>query len=688
MKVGKKGSLWRFLVLLALAAAAAGFFGLEVLFPRHLRAVTGRSDIGLMRCTYCHRKVLEPPRGGNHVGLDYMSPAGLAVSPDGKTLYVAAEGADRLLVVDLGEKRVRSSLPIQGRPHGVAVSSDGERLAVTGRDGDRVLLLDAATLETVETLPTGYEPLAAAFRPLMARNDSLGGAAEAAEKSTLQPGEGGGTGSRQENLYTVNGTSGDLSILTPGRPGQSLRLRAGTSPYGLAVAADGRLLAVANRMADPGPPRRVPASEVTLVDLTRNRVTDRRKLVSAHLSEGIALSSDGSFALVGAVRVRNLLPLTQVARGAVMNSVLVYLETKPDGRTVQFPLGDVNSYFADPSGVVLTPDDRIAFVAAGGANIVIAVDVEALQNLVQGSGKSEIASVGENLALSAGYILARIPTGENPRQMVLSPEGGLLYVAERLNDSIAVIDVKSLTLTGRIDLGGPKELTPERRGERVFSNASVTFQGQFSCRSCHPDGHHDGLVYDFDIDGIGRNLLETRSLRGIRDTAPFKWNGKNPDLATQCGPRFALVLTRSDPFPPEDLQDLVRYIESIPLPPVRLPKSLAKAREEGRKIFHRAETKKGAEIPVADRCPTCHREPLFTDRLMADVESGAPTDSGRSFDAPHLLGIAASGPYLHDGRALSLEEIWTRFNPNDTHGVTNDLDKVQLNDLILYLRSL
>ena len=58
------------------------------------------------------------------------------------------------------------------------------------------------------------------------------------------------------------------------------------------------------------------------------------------------------------------------------------------------------------------------------------------------------------------------------------------------------------------------------------------------------------------------------------------------------------------------------------------------------------------------------------------------------FDTPHLLGIAASAPYLHDGRAATLEEIWTVYNPKDQHGVTNSMNKIQLNDLIEYLKRL
>ena len=63
-------------------------------------------------------------------------------------------------------------------------------------------------------------------------------------------------------------------------------------------------------------------------------------------------------------------------------------------------------------------------------------------------------------------------------------------------------------------------------------------------------------------------------------------------------------------------------------------------------------------------------------------------DLDEKFDVPHLNNIYDSAPYLHNGIADTLEEIWTRFNPNDQHGVTNDMTKDQLNDLIEYLKTL
>ena len=65
-----------------------------------------------------------------------------------------------------------------------------------------------------------------------------------------------------------------------------------------------------------------------------------------------------------------------------------------------------------------------------------------------------------------------------------------------------------------------------------------------------------------------------------------------------------------------------------------------------------------------------------------------PFDEEDRFDTPHLLNIYDSAPYLHNGIAETLEEIWTRYNPDDQHGVTNDMTKDQLNDLMEYLKTL
>ncbi|MEZ6080914.1 MAG: hypothetical protein R3C56_36165 [Pirellulaceae bacterium] len=58
------------------------------------------------------------------------------------------------------------------------------------------------------------------------------------------------------------------------------------------------------------------------------------------------------------------------------------------------------------------------------------------------------------------------------------------------------------------------------------------------------------------------------------------------------------------------------------------------------------------------------------------------------FDIPHLLGVWDSAPYLHDGRAKTLLEIFQQHNPHDEHSTTSDLNEDQLRDLVEYLKTL
>jgi YVTN family beta-propeller protein len=288
-------------------------------------------------------------------------------------------------------------------------------------------------------------------------------------------------------------------------------------------------------------------------------------------------------------------------------------------------------------------------------------------------------------------VVKRIAVGKSPRGLLASPDSRLVYVADGLDDTISVIDVARQERVSVIDLGGPKEITKARYGSQVFHSANITFQNQFSCHSCHPDGHVDGITYDIEPDGIGINPVDNRSLRGIFDTAPFKWEGTNPSLKRQCGPRLAVFFTRIDPFTPEDLDALDHYITTIPRPPNRyrtLGEDLTPPQRRGKAVYERVTDNLGMPIPERDRCNFCHSGAYFTNARKFDVGTSSPLDTHSIFDVPHLNNIYDSSPFLHDGRAHTLEEIWTVFNPHDKHGITNDMTKDQLNDLIEYIKTL
>jgi YVTN family beta-propeller protein len=312
------------------------------------------------------------------------------------------------------------------------------------------------------------------------------------------------------------------------------------------------------------------------------------------------------------------------------------------------------------------------------------------ETLIQATEAERREILPNHLGISRDLVVAKIAVGKSPRGMVVSPDNRYLYVADGLDDAVSVIKISERKRTRVIDLGGPEYLTQARIGEIIFHDAQYTYGSQFSCHTCHPDGHIDGIVYDIEPDGIGINPVDNRTLRGINDTAPFKWTGKNPSLKRQCGARLAAFFTRSDPFTPEQSAALDRYIITISRPPNRhlAEGELNPTQLRGKYLFERQFDNSGNKIPRVNRCNYCHVPPYYTNREKFDVGIASWLDTDGHFDVPHLNNIYDSSPYLHDGRAKSLEEIWTLYNPFDTHGVTNDLTKDQLNDLIEYLKTL
>ncbi len=280
--------------------------------------------------------------------------------------------------------------------------------------------------------------------------------------------------------------------------------------------------------------------------------------------------------------------------------------------------------------------------------------------------------------------------GHDPRGATLAPDGRRLFVANRLEDTISVIDTRTNRLATTISLDGPKDLSVLRYGEQTFYTARYSFQGQIGCANCHIDSTFDGLTWDLEPDGFGVDIVENKLLEGIKDVGPYKWNGANPDIPTECGPRTEKYFWRSENYDDLTLADLVVYIRSLQPRPNRWRSpgnSLTPAEERGETIFERTSDKLGQPIPIENRCSYCHSGANGTDRKTFDVGTKKPTDRSGLLKTPQLTNVGLMAPFLHDGSAPTLEEIWTVFNPEDKHGRTNDLTKDELNDLIEYLRT-
>jgi YVTN family beta-propeller protein len=622
---------------------------------RSFRAISSMAGV-LAVCMLAMAAKPTPMQSPSLLRERYLSPLEMIFSPDGRALYVLCQDSDEVKVVDISSGKPINSIAVGHVPRGIALSPDAHRLYVTNAWSDTVSVIDTNSLRVIQTLPTGFEPSGVV-------SDRKG-----------------------ETLYVANRLSNDISVIDLNAGKEIDRLVAGRGASYLTISPDGKLIYCTHIYPNPGAFRTEPNSEITVIDTETRRVVERKFLQNVAGVFHVAVSGDGRLGVVAQLRPKNLIPLAHVEHGWAFGDSLTLFG--PDvGGTVQIPLDELDRYYALPWGIAITPDKSKIFLTTAGSQSVTVIDIPRLLKTVHSRRKPFV----NDLSASAEYVSARIPVGHNPRGVALSPDGKELYVANRLDDTISVIDTTTEQVISTLDLGGPKNVDAVRRGERLFFTADFAFQGQFGCSNCHIDATIDGLQWDLEPDGFGKDIVDNRSLENLAGTEPFKWNGGNPDMPTECGPRTERFFFRSQSFNQQQLTDLVTFVYSLPYRPNRYRLAngdLTPAQERGKAIFERTISKDHTPIPEANQCTYCHSGPKYTNQKQIDVGTGKLTDRSPVIDVPQLPNVAYSAPYLHDGSARSLEEIWTVFNPKDTHGVTNDLTKDELNDLIEYLKTL
>jgi YVTN family beta-propeller protein len=585
----------------------------------------------------------------------YPSPLELLLSPDETRLYVLCQETGEVRVLDAATGRTLQTIPVGREPRGFSLSPDGTRLFVTNSWDDTVTVIDTNTDRVTATWSAGFEP-----------------------SSVIEDRQG-------KFLYIADRIGNNITVLDAQTGTEQETLEAGRGASYLALTADGKRLYATHVYPNAAPYRTPPQSEITVIDPSRAQVIERIPLPWIAGVFHVAVSRDGRLGVVAEMHPKNLVPLAHVEHGwAFVDTLTVF--GADVGKPVEVPLDEIERYYARPFGVAIAPDKARIYVSHAGSDCITVIDTRRMLAYI----RSHPAAFAEDLSASAHYVVARIPAGKNPRGILLTRDGTRLYVANRLDDTISEIDTRKLSVTRTIHLEGPAKVSALRRGEQTFYSAQYSFQGQFACANCHIDSTFDGLQWDLEPDGFGRDIVDNRLLEDLRGTEPFKWNGGNPSIAIECGPRTEMYFWRSQNYDDLRLADLVFYIRSLPSRPNRWRTpdgELTPEQDRGRAIFYRTTDKLGRSIAQSNQCAYCHSGPKGTSQKSFDVGTKKQTDNSGLLDTPQLTNIALTAPYLHDGSAQTLEEIWTIYNPHDRHGRTNDLTKDELNDLIEYLRT-
>jgi hypothetical protein len=255
----------------------------------------------------------------------------------------------------------------------------------------------------------------------------------------------------------------------------------------------------------------------------------------------------------------------------------------------------------------------------------------------------------------------------------LAVEEGRAVVWSQFSGMVSVIDLDAdhlLTAQASVWYDPLPEVQKIARGRTLFHKTDDTriANDGVACASCHPDGRDDALTWS-----TPEGPRQTIMLAGrAPNTAPYGWQGKHGDLPTYLGNTFSRL--GGTGIVGDELKDLVAYLETMAAPPRSSIDQ--RAIDEGRELF--ADTGLG--------CASCHLDGVGVDRVTHDVGSRAVADSTPAFDTPSLLFVGGTGPYFHDGRYKTLEDLLGASD--STMGHTLHLSAEQRVKLAKYLRSL
>ena len=588
----------------------------------------------------------------------YVSPEFLAPAPGGGA-YVTEATAARVAEVGRDGRVVRQWL-VSANPTGIAAG--GGFVYVTSGEANGELRKYAPDGACVKSAAVGHSPCA----PVISKD--------------------GGT------VYVLNRFAAQVSVLDAGKMSVVKTVKVLREPFAATLGAEGKYLFVANMLPYCAATNDVVAASVSVID-TRTFAVRHILLPNGSTGvRGIASSPDGKSVYVTHTMGRYQLPTTQLERGWMNTAALSVFDGATGAYVNTVLLDDVDRGGANPWGVAVTADGRTLVVAHAGTCELSLIDRAALHDRLAKAAKGESASgivksaedVPNDLAFLVSIRRRVLAGGNGPRGVLLS--GRTAVTALYFEDAVSLFNLDDPAARAKVIPLGPKpDLSRDRarRGEMLYNDGSMCFQQWQSCASCHPDGRVDGLNWDLLNDGMG-NPKQTKSELYDHLTPPTMITGIRKDMHT-CN-AAGLVHIQFVTRPEEDVNCFDAYVEKMkPVPSPYLVNGKLSARaQRGEKLFVKA------------KCAECHTpekkapggEPLWTDLKLYDVGLGTATETGRKFDTPTLAECWRTAPYLYDGRALTMEEVLTTCNPNDTHGETSKLTPEQIKDLAEYVLSL
>ncbi|NQT81879.1 beta-propeller fold lactonase family protein [bacterium] len=506
--------------------------------------------------------------GGNAgaVGVDYLSPLALALDKDGKTLYVAEVTAKQVAVLDLSAGKVSKTIRLPDHPGGLALSPDGASLYVTGASPrGRVHVIDLEEGRITSHIPVGHTPVA----PVVSRDGktlyvcnrfnnnisviNLASRKEVARIAVMREPVAAAVTLNGKYLFVAN------------------HLPAGPADGDYVAAA---VSVIDTRAREVVATIRLHNGSIGLRDICISpdgqhayvtHILARYPLPTTQLDRGWINTNALSILDVADQRLSNTVLLDDVDSGAANPWGVA---CTADGKYICVShAGSHEVSVIDRAKL----HQKLARAAAG----------ERVSDATSSAG-----DVPNDLSFLVGLRRRFKLEGNGPRG--LTTAGTKVYTAEYFTDTIGVIDTDRPRPKARsLPLAEQLPLTTVRKGEMFFHDARLCFQKWQSCSSCHPGGRADGLNWDLLNDGMG-NPKNTKSMFLSHKTPPAMITGvrENAESAVRAGIEHIQFAVRPEQDAVA-IDKYLKSLRPVPSPHL-LEGKLSSAAERGGKIFREA----------------------------------------------------------------------------------------------------
>lgn len=561
-----------------------------------------------------------------------LFPTDITLNDKGEIL-ITEKGRNRISIFSPDGKTLLRTIPVDESPTGILLDADKAYVTTNAATGHlQIISLETGKQETAIATGSG------ACYPIF--------------------------GPDKKHIYVCNQFQNTVSEVDPASHQVIRSVKVLREPKSALFSKDGEYLFVTNFLPAQRADVDYVAACVSVIRMSDfTRVKDIQLANGSNALRGICMTPDGKYIYVSHNLGRFAVPTSQLQQGWMNTSAFSIIDVSRQefiGAVV------VDEPERGAAGIwSIACNDETLFITHSGTHEISVIDHKAmLDKFLNYPNKSML---DYDLRFLYG-LRKRIPLeGNGPRKMIM--ENGKLYIPTYFADILNIVDAQTCEIA-TANLNPEREESAENKGERYFNDASHCFQNWQSCNGCHPgDARTDGMNWDLMNDGVG-NSKNCKSLLFSHPTPPSMISGirETAEWAVRAGFKFIQFFDITE----EDAVCVDAYLKSLqPVPsPYLVNGELSDLAKEGRKIFEKL------------NCTECHSGPYYTDLKMHRI--GEDIEFEKGWDTPTLREVWRTAPYLFDGRAATMEEVFEIHK----HGIDKKVSKKEIKALTEYVNSL